>query len=430
MYKKFLSIMATLALSILLIMPSQIVNAASFNQRLAGQTRYETAVKVVQQGWTSSDYVVLASGQDFPDALSAAPLAKKYDAPILLTGKSTLDSNVKSELQSLATKNVFLIGGTGSISSNVESQLKDMDITVTRIAGSDRFQTSLAVAKSLGDFTGVVLVNAYGFADALSIAPVAASQGMPIILTTPNALPSEAKSFLDSSNYSKSYILGGNGAVGNTIASQLKNVTRIGGPNRYATNAAVLKQFEDSFNYDKVYVVSGENYPDALCGSALAAKYNSPLILVGSSVDTSVIDAVKAKLSSYGSVIALGGKSGVSDLNAGDISKGSITQKPTPKPEPIPQPEPMPVVTQVTASIDNANPKKNSTIYLTVTGSIGSGVTAVCNYKTTTTPYSGTIGSDGKAVIPIKIGRATSGYTVVIDVTVGSSSVQTSFTPQ
>ncbi|CAB1242837.1 exported hypothetical protein [Clostridiaceae bacterium BL-3] len=420
MRKKLLGVIVTLILSVLLIMPSQVVNAASFNRRIFGSDRYQTGVKIAREGWSSSQYAVLASGQGFADALSAAPLAKKYDAPILLNGKNTLDSNVKSELQSLSTQNVFIIGGTGSISSSIESQLQSMGITVTRIYGKDRFETSLEVAKNLGSFTGIVIVNAYGFADALSIAPVAASQGMPIILTQPNTLSSEAKEFLDNNNYSESYILGGNGAVGDTIASQLKNVTRIGGANRYATNAAVLTQFANDFSYDKVYVVSGQNYPDALCGSALAAKYNSPLILVGSSVDASVINAVKAKLSSYGNVIALGGTSAVSDVNAGDIAKGSITPKPTPS---------KPVTTKVTASVSNSRPKKNATIYLYATGPVGSKVTAICYYKTTNSTYTGTVGSDGKASIPIKIGRATSNYKVIINVTVGSAKVQTSFIP-
>jgi len=71
------------------------------------------------------------------------------------------------------------------------------------------------------------------------------------------------------------------GVVSDKIASQLKNVTRLGGSSRYGTNAAVLNQFSNEFNYDKVYVASGANYPDALCGSALAALSNSPLILLG-----------------------------------------------------------------------------------------------------------------------------------------------------
>lgn len=322
MYKKFLSIVAIFILSILLILPNQIVDSASFNQRLAGQTRYETAAKIAQEGWTSSNYAVVASGEGFADALSAAPLAKKYNAPILLTGKNTLDSNTKSELQSLGVKNVFLIGGTGSISDNVKSELGSMNIIVTRISGKDRFETSLEVAKNLGDINGIVVTNAYGFADALSIAPIAADQGMAVILTSSDSLSSDIQTFLNSINYSKSYIIGGTGVVGHSVASQLKNVTRLSGASRYETNAAVLKQFADNLSYDKVYVASGENYPDALSGSVLAASNNSPLILVGNSFDPSVISSIQAQHDKYNDVVVLGGAAVVSDALINDIVSG------------------------------------------------------------------------------------------------------------
>ncbi|WP_039652329.1 hypothetical protein [Clostridium tyrobutyricum] len=84
----------------------------------------------------------------------------------------------------------------------------------------------------------------------------------------------------------------------------------------------------------------------------------------------------------------------------------------------------------IKVSLDNQSPRKNSTIHLTVTGPPGSKVTAMCNYRTTITPYPGIIGNNGKVIIPIKISRATSGFKVDIDVTVGSTTVQTYFIPQ
>lgn len=80
----------------------------------------------------------------------------------------------------------------------------------------------------------------------------------------------------------------------------------------------------------------------------------------------------------------------------------------------------IPLTTNVSASVDNINPSKNTTVNLTVTGPIGASVKAVCHYKSTDTLYTGTIGSDGKVIIPIKIGTASSGYKVNIDITVVS----------
>ncbi|MBV4441155.1 hypothetical protein [Clostridium tyrobutyricum] len=89
-----------------------------------------------------------------------------------------------------------------------------------------------------------------------------------------------------------------------------------------------------------------------------------------------------------------------------------------------------PANNNINVSLDNHSPRKNSIIHLTVTGLPGSKVTAICNYKTTTTPYTGVIGNNGKAIIPIKIGTSTSGFPVNIDVTAGNAKAQTSFTAQ
>ncbi|WP_052085601.1 cell wall-binding repeat-containing protein [Clostridium sp. HMP27] len=323
MRKIMLRVVSTLTLSLTVSLTSQ-VNAANLEDRLAGNNRYQTGAEIVGKGWTTSDYVVIASGEGFADALCAAPLAKKYNAPILLTGKNTLDLNTKNELKRLNVKNVFIVGGTGVVSDSVNSEIKGMTIETTRIAGKNRFETSLEVAKNLGESSGVVVTNGFGFADALSIAPVAAQGGMPILLTDKADLSDQVKGFLSNKSYEKSYIVGGSGVVSDKIASQLKNVTRLGGSSRYGTNAAVLNQFSNEFNYDKVYVASGANYPDALCGSALAALSNSPLILVGTSVDSSVMSSIKAKHDTYNNVIILGGTGVVSDIVADNVVSGAI----------------------------------------------------------------------------------------------------------
>lgn len=92
-------------------------------KRLSGNNRYKTAVAISQNGWKTSESVVLARGDDYADALCAGPLAKKYGAPILLTEKEKLNAGTLAELKRLGVKNVFIVGGYGAISSNVESAL-------------------------------------------------------------------------------------------------------------------------------------------------------------------------------------------------------------------------------------------------------------------------------------------------------------------
>ena len=164
-----------------------------------GANRYDTSIAISRNGWNAtSDYAVIASGEDFGDAISAAPLAKKYNAPILLVSKDKLDNgsddnNISSEISRLKVKKVFLIGGTGSVSENVENILINKGIEVERIAGKDRYEFSVKIAKRVGTDNGIVLASGEEFADALSIAPIAAAKGMPVILVPKDEVTSEDK---------------------------------------------------------------------------------------------------------------------------------------------------------------------------------------------------------------------------------------------
>lgn len=322
MRKKLISITFVLALCCAMFFTSNVVKAATSQERLCGNNRYETNSKIVEKGWSESKYAVIASGQGFADALCASPLAKQYKAPILLTDKNALNKETKNQLSNLKVKKVFIIGATGVIDDSVKREIEKMGIETKRIYGKDRFETSIEVAKNLNNLKGVVVTNAYGFADALSIAPVAAQKGMAILFTKKDDFPKVNKDFLQNKTFTENYVVGSTGVVSDKVASKLNNSIRLAGENRYSTNSKILSYFSDKFNYDKVYVASGKDYPDALCGSALALLTKSPLILVGDSVDQSVMASVKAKYSKYKEVIALGGTSVVSDIAYNSISEG------------------------------------------------------------------------------------------------------------
>ena len=91
-------------------------------------------------------------------------------------------------------------------------------------------------------------------------------------------------------------------------------------------------------------------------------------------------------------------------------------------------------VVKVSASVNNKTPKQYSTVYVTVNGTAKASVAIVCHYKTTKSTYRATIGSNGKAILPVRISRATKGYKVVVNVSVTykgkTSSTTTPFTPR
>ncbi|NEU05042.1 cell wall-binding repeat-containing protein [Clostridium senegalense] len=324
--KKYLKTISIMFIVLIVIYSINIntVNAMPNYKRIFGANRYETSKEISKNGWEKSDYAIIASGEGFADALSAAPLAKKYDAPIILTEYKGLNENAKEELERLKVKEVIIVGGIGAISSNTENEIKNLDIKTRRIAGNSRFDTSLQVAKEIGSENGIVVVNGYNFGDALSISSIAANKGMPILLTKPENLSNDIKTFINNSGYSKSYIVGGNSVVGKNVEYNLKNCKRICGYDRYATNAAILNEFVDEINLESVYVVSGSNYPDALSVSSLAAKINAPLMLASSQVDMSMLNFMNKNIDNIKNVNVIGGKSVVNNDMVNIILNGKI----------------------------------------------------------------------------------------------------------
>ena len=294
--------------------------------RLAGTDMYATSAEV-SKSWNTSYYAIIVSGDNFSDALCSAPLALKHNAPILLTSKDILNEQTKSQLARLKVKNVIIIGGVGVISSVVEQSVKNMGIEVSRIAGNDRYETSLKIAQAMGQADQAVVASGETFPDALSIAPIAAMKGMPILLTAKDKLPESVKDYL-LKNIQSTYVVGGTGVVSDYVLNQLPSPKRLSGVNRYETNISIIKEFANVLKFDTCYVSTGESFADALAGSALAALSNSPVFLVSNPVDQSTIDFFRSEISSIKKEIVFGGTVAVPDsvlISLNGTSYGSNT---------------------------------------------------------------------------------------------------------
>jgi putative cell wall-binding protein len=258
---------------------------ASSPVRLSGQTRYDTAAAIAQNGWTQSDNAVLAYGENYPDALAAAPLAKKYDAPILLTNGSNLPYVTKQTLLSLKVKNIFIVGGTGVIPSSIDAELQSMNINVTRVFGIDKYETAIKIAQSVSAAPSeIFVVTGEDYADALSVASVAAIKQEPIILTPREYLPDTLKSYLGQNNIGKTYVIGDTDIISDEVVNQLPNIERIKGVDKYVRNINVASKFDNTkiFTPNDICVATGEGFADALTGSAYAAKKGIPIVLINS----------------------------------------------------------------------------------------------------------------------------------------------------
>jgi putative cell wall-binding protein len=255
----------------------------TYPTRLAGADRYLTAIQISQAGWSTSTNVVLARGDNFPDALAGAVLAQKVKAPLLLTEPGSLLPEVETEIKRLGVTRVYLLGAQAALSATVESKLKTLKITCQRLQGADRYGTAASIARLTGSPEAeAFLVSGYKFADALSISSYAAAHNIPILMTEANNLPGETMKILAEMKIDKITIIGGTGVVGTAVESALQGLgiktSRIEGADRYQTNLNVIKNLD--YDQSGIFVATGENYPDALAGAVLAARQNQPLFLL------------------------------------------------------------------------------------------------------------------------------------------------------
>lgn len=325
-----------LLLFLFIISTTSKVYAEGKYQRYGGNDRYETSVKISQNFSNKSEYAILVSGQNYPDALCACPLSKKYNAPIILTAEDKLDERAAQLMKSSEVSKVFIIGK--SISKNVEDTLSSMGIKNERIGGKNRYETAMLVADYVGIKDRIVVVSGENYPDALSIAPIAAIMDMPIILVSKENVPDEVKNYLKDKNYTCTYVIGSEGAVSESVKSQFKNSERIFGKDRYETNIAIINRFIDVLDLSNVYLASAVNFPDSLSGAALAQKNKAPLVLTSEEINEAAQNNIKQVLASSKNTYVLGSQGAVS-LKA--LYLVGLEAKPpeTPKPQGIQPPQ-------------------------------------------------------------------------------------------
>ncbi len=308
------------------LLPVPAASAASDHAqivRLGGKNRYATASNIADQTFEQSEIAILASGENYADALAAAPLAHYLNAPILLTGKNTLSTETVDRLSQLRCSLVLIMGGTGAVSENVENSLVELGYDVERVSGKTRYETAVAVAMLLHEMGSpntheVFIACGTNYPDALSANPVAALKGSPILYAPPSGQLDETTTYyLTQYNTQRAYILGGTGAVGESAESCLDSVgvertSRLSGKNRYDTSLLITKTFLDTFPSGDVAFATGKNYPDALAGSVFAAVKGIPVLL---SDNKTIHDGIKSFLAERDpeTAYAFGGTGVISD---------------------------------------------------------------------------------------------------------------------
>ena len=280
--------------------------------RVAGADRIQTSVEVSKKYYKSAETVIVANYEQFADSLSASALSKALKAPILLVKKDQLDSVVAQEIKRLGAKNVIVIGGEKSVDKAKNSLSK---YNLQTIAGSDRYETSAKIAQEIIKLTGTkkaVIASGEVFADALTVAPLANKNNMPILLVQPNNIPKATQEVLK--QIEEVIIVGGEKTISKEVENKLPNPTRIAGANRYETAKKIYEYgFKDR---SEVNIANGTNFADSL----VIGSIDCPILLAEAN---EIPEATKQafKESKFEKVNVFGGENSINESIVKELIK-------------------------------------------------------------------------------------------------------------
>ena len=329
--------------------------------RVYGPDRYQTAIEISKKAYprdNSAEAVIIARGDEYPDALAGVPLAHQKNAPLLLTPADKLHEKTKKEIERVLIEDdndnnedndnnsnrnndkegkIYILGGTAAISEEVSTELNNLNnYEVKRIGGLNRYDTAALVAEeiikekiksneeeeeeeegegevNLEDTFPVFLVSGENFPDAVSVSSAAALQEGFLLLTKPDQLSSETNEFLNNfeNKIKDVYTIGGPAAISQQVYDQSGATSRIGGENRFETAVKVALEFFDEPVYHTM--ATSSNFPDALTGGVYAATREAPVLLTKpQTLPEPVTDYLKNKLE-LAVILSFGGENAISE---------------------------------------------------------------------------------------------------------------------
>lgn len=313
--------------------------------RLADRDRYGTAMAISQAYWktatdgsdsrTAAKSVVLSRSDTFADALSGSALAAAKQGPLLLTPPTSLHAATGAEIRRVlggdTTAVVYLLGSAGALSTDVENAVRAMGYQVKRLAGADRFTTSITIANEIDpDPAYVLAATGMNFPDALSAGAAAGNYDRPgsadhavIVLTNDDKLPSATKNYLEAHGSAMLFSVGNQAAAATAAYDDPADDDgwAVAGKDRYETAMLVADTFFDAPHY--AGVATGMNWPDALAGGALLGSLGSPLLLTlgtATSLNPSTAFKLSIESTSLSTVMVFGSGATVSDNLAGQAA--------------------------------------------------------------------------------------------------------------
>ena len=172
--------------------------------RASGATRYATSVEVARAADPDPAVIVVANGNDFPEALVGGALAAAEEGVQVLSNGEALDETAQAYLAEHPDVEVVAIGATAAAAVP----------GATAITGDTIFDTSVQVARArYGEVTGVAIASGTNFPDGLAGGAHAGRDGIPLLLSWPDVLPGSVEGYLGEVTPSRVVLYGGTAAL-------------------------------------------------------------------------------------------------------------------------------------------------------------------------------------------------------------------------
>lgn len=201
---------------------NELAKFAPVTDRIGGADRFEVSLKLSKYAFPQgADTVILATGLDFPDALSAGGAAASVDSPVItVNGRaSAIDGRTARELARLDVSRVWIAGGPMSMSDGILSSIQALSLPVERLSGADRYRASVAINREFFDAVPTVyLAVGTGYADALGGGALAGKDGSALIVVPSDCVPSSVIFFIQRTGAQKVVLLGGPASLGPGVA--------------------------------------------------------------------------------------------------------------------------------------------------------------------------------------------------------------------
>lgn len=189
--------------------------------RIAGSNRYETSKLICQAylDWGGQiDGLIIASGQSFPDALAASPLAATRKMPIILSPSKGLSPEAEDFINENRSENIYILGGSNTLSRSIEDELAYLGMRGQRISGANRYQTALEIAGTfMPGAEEAFLASGESFPDSLVIGGTGVNG--PILLSPKSKAPEELLAY--TFNLKALTLVGGQASLSQNLVNQI-----------------------------------------------------------------------------------------------------------------------------------------------------------------------------------------------------------------